>query len=50
MKYEVPFTGFVYVEAESLDEALEMAQNGCITYEEKEFDTPEGVSEFYLRL
>ncbi len=50
LKYKVPFSGFVYVEAESSTEALEMAQDDCTIYEEKEFSAPKEIDKFYIRL
>ncbi len=50
MKYIIPFTGFVYVEAKSLDDAFEMAQDDCTIYEEKEFSAPEEIDEFFIKL
>ncbi len=50
LKYKVPFSGFVYVEAESSAEAFEMAQDDCTIYEEKEFSAPEEIDEFFIEL
>ncbi len=50
MKYKVPFSGFVYVEAKSSTEAFEMAQDDCTIYEEKKFSAPEEIDEFYIKL
>jgi N-acetyl-beta-hexosaminidase len=46
-KYKVYFEGYVYVEAENEDEALELAQEGFdVIYEEKEFGDIEEVDEY----
>ena len=50
MKYKVYFEGYVYVEAENEDEALELAQEGFdVIYEEKEFGYIEEIGEFIVR-
>ena len=47
MKYKVYFEGYVYVEAENEDEALELAQEGFdVILEEREFGDIEEVDEF----
>lgn len=49
MKYKVYFEGYVYVEAENEDEALELAQEGFdVVLEEKEFGDIEEVDEFTI--
>ncbi len=49
-KYKVSFSGFVYVEAESLDDAFEMARNDDVVYEEKDFLCAEEVDEFFITI
>lgn len=50
MKYKVYFEGYVYVEAENEDEALELAQEGFdVAYEEREFGDIEEVNDFTVR-
>lgn len=44
-KYKLPFHGFVYVEAENEDEALEKADDGETVYGEKEWEPAEEVGD-----
>lgn len=47
IKYKVYFEGYMYVEAENEDEALEIAQDGFdVIYEEKEWGDIEEVDDF----
>ena len=47
MKYKVYFEGYVYVEADNEDDALELAQEGFdVIYEEKEWGDIEEVDEY----
>lgn len=48
-KYKVPFTGFVYVEADSPDDARECADGSDTVYEEMEFGDPEEVEDFVIK-
>ena len=48
MKYKIPFTGFAYVEADSPEEALDLAEGGDTFYEETEFENPVEVDEFTI--
>lgn len=45
-KFKVPYTGFVYVNADTPDEAREEADLGGAIYEETEFGEPEEIDEF----
>jgi hypothetical protein len=46
-KYKVYFEGYVYVEAEDEDEAMDIAQDGFdVIYEEKEWGDIEEVDDF----
>ena len=46
-KYKIYYEGYVYVEAENEDEAMEIAQDGFdVIFEEKEFVEVEEVDEF----
>ena len=46
-KYKVYYEGYVYVEAEDEDEAMEIAQDGFdVIYEEKEWGDIEEVDDF----
>jgi hypothetical protein len=49
-KYKVPFSGFVYVEAEDKDEALDMAQDGDAIYEETNWEHAVLVDDFTVGL
>ena len=51
MKYKVNFSGFTYVEADSEDEAKELAQEGdYVIYLEWEYTDVEEVDEFEVVL
>ncbi len=45
-KYKAKYSGFVYVMAESAEEALDMAQDGDADYEEKHWEHAKEVYEF----
>lgn len=50
MKYKVNFSGFVYVEADSEEEARELAEGDCVIYSEWEYTNVEEVDEFEVIL
>ena len=45
-KWKIKFRGFGYVEADTMEEAREMFENGETVYEETEQDEPVEVDEF----
>ena len=45
-KWKIEFRGFGYVEADTMEEAREMFENGETIYEETEQDEPVEVDEF----
>ena len=47
-KYKVTYSGFSYVEADSEEDAINMAQDGVIVYEETEWEQAEEVDEFEI--
>lgn len=49
MKYKVSFSGFVYIEADSPEEAKERAMYDDAIYEKKEYVSVEEVNEFSIR-
>lgn len=50
MKYKVSYIGFTYVEADSKEEAKELAQEDYTTYSEWEYTNVEEVDEFEVIL
>ena len=50
MKYKVPFNGFVYVEADSPEEATSMAEDGDTIYEETDYGHPCEVEDFTVEV
>lgn len=44
-RYKVEFTGFSIVEADSPDDALDLAQDDEFMYEERNWESPEEVVE-----
>lgn len=49
-KYRVKYSGFVYVEADNIEEAEEMYDEGDTIYEESQIDGIEEVDEFAVDL
>lgn len=49
-KYKVPFSGFVYVEADSPGDARGCAVDGDTVYEETEFGEPEEIDDFFVEI
>lgn len=47
-RYKIPFSGFVYVEADSEEDANEALDCEDIIYEEREFEDPQEVKEFEI--
>lgn len=47
-KYRVDFTGFVYVEADSPEEALDIAQDGEGIYEEQNWEHAQEIDDFIV--
>lgn len=47
-KYKVNYSGFVYVEADSEDDAINMAQDDDTVYEEKNWGNATSVEEFIV--
>ena len=45
-KYKVRFSGFAYVEAASVEDAVEAWEDGAEVYSETEWDEVEEVAEF----
>lgn len=47
-KYKVPFSGFCYVEADSPEEARELAEDDDAVYSQQDWGDPEEVEDFYV--
>lgn len=50
MKYKVNFSGFAYVEADSEEEAIKLAEEDYAIYSEWEYSDVEEVDEFEVNL
>lgn len=49
-KWRIDYKGFAFIEADTLEEAKEMFENGESSYEEQEDDEPVEVDDFEIEL